>query len=245
MGGKSYVTVVKDKVKVSDTTITKSGHAEETIDWDESYSDNRWLELSAVGVLKGRILVLILFNHPCPKTIKVLTKSKSFTVQVIEEPTPVGYSDILDLLGLNWEDDDVDEMQDDHRKRKEDEGTEVMWTNHRKSDLLTGDRPRSNHCNDKECRSGVETLVDNCLGKGTNTDGVDRSIKGKGIDKEKVSGKQSLFETRTAATYGVLDVGDKRNDDGFDSSDDSEEGYVRNYDICGGTSIGRLGQFDQ
>ncbi|KAK0598072.1 hypothetical protein LWI29_031359 [Acer saccharum] len=173
------------------------------------------------------------------------SSSQTYGVQVIEEPTAVGYSEILDLLGLNWEDDDVDEMLDDHRKRKEDEGTEVMWTNHRKSDLLTGDRPRSNQCNDKKRRSGVETLVDNCLGKGTKTDGVDRSIKGKGIDKEKVSGKQSLFENRTAATYGVLDVGDKRNDGGFDSFDDSEEGYDRNYDICGGTSAGRLGQFDK
>ncbi|KAK1555060.1 hypothetical protein Q3G72_021372 [Acer saccharum] len=157
----------------------------------------------------GRALVLIPFNHSCPKVIKVVTGRRSFSIQVLEEPTPVSYSDILELLGLDWDDDDVDSKKEDCMKKKVNEGIEVMWTNRRMPNQLIGNKSRANHCKDKVGNGEVETLVDKCLGKETNTDGINMSIKGKGKVTERGSGNQRQIVDRPAVPRGALVLGEK------------------------------------
>ncbi|KAK3198407.1 hypothetical protein Dsin_021822 [Dipteronia sinensis] len=50
--GQSFATVVKDKLKVDDSEITKIYPSEEVMNLEGKHSDNKWLEFSAVGVLK-------------------------------------------------------------------------------------------------------------------------------------------------------------------------------------------------
>ncbi|KAK0606710.1 hypothetical protein LWI29_003197 [Acer saccharum] len=196
------------------------------------------------NIAVGRVLVLIPYNHSCPKVIKVVTGRNYFSVHVTEDLTPVSYSNVLEWLGLDWEDGVSDEGPKNCMKKKVDEVAKVKSTNQRTSHTLIGDwSSRPHHGRALIGEEKKDAVKDNCLGQKINTGGMVKSIKG----KEKVRGKCSRIpyqvDGKPAGSKGVLVLGEKYDDCWTTSSEESDQGRMGDYTKCGGdTSFGGLDQ---
>ena len=96
--------------------------------------------LDRSNLVSGRVLVLIPYNHKCPQVVKVDTRRSSFLVSIWEDPTPIGYSNILGWLGLDWEENDGVSSSGTENGKEGEKAAGNHSTNHSNSFGVSGDR---------------------------------------------------------------------------------------------------------
>ncbi|KAK0594698.1 hypothetical protein LWI29_006479 [Acer saccharum] len=183
--------------------------AEDTLNRDNLYS--------------GKVLVLIPFNHKCPDFIKVQSGRRAFSVSVWEDPTQISYSNILQWLGLDWDDHDG-QLSPGSEKSKEDtggggkvEGGEMGCNNlaHQNNHLGKDDRQTDYRSKRTVGDMGLGEAELFGIGKEKNINGVFKSNKSKG----KEVGRSQVFKE-------AVMMGSKPGGGVISSSEETESGRV-------------------
>jgi hypothetical protein len=111
--------------------------------------------LDRSNLVSGRVLVLIPYNHKCPQVVKVDTRRSSFLVSIWEDPTPIGYSNILGWLGLDWEENDGVSSFGTENGKEGEKAVGNHSTNHSNLFGVSGDRLKA-----LKTREAVEDWVE-------------------------------------------------------------------------------------